>query len=273
MIARMKRFFLAAVLLVAANALAAWTPPPNADAQAILHSALDDRIAKRYDDALRKHLWFRTKGAKGPMAGVRNTFALGWFAELAEAHPPAKKALLKLRDEAEAKVRKGEDLESAFADYAAINRELDDPLKTASTFMQLEKRSPDQARLVSRAAMDALVEARYYELAAKYVVPRRDLAAAADTYRRMVQRPPPGSTDELASLNERFFATASARIVALLAVAGRTQEANEIAEAALGVSASPQVRDLVDKAKQGQVPPPFISREDRQRMRAGLVPQ
>ena len=44
-----------------------------------------------------------------------------------------------------------------------------------------------------------------------------------------------------------------------------------LATTALEVSSSAQVRELLDRAKMGQVPPPFISREDRQRMRAGLA--
>lgn len=266
----MKRFLLIAALVAATHAGAVWKPPAKPDPKAILHSALDDRIAKRYEDALAKHVWFRTK-AQGPQVAIRNTFALGWFAELGDVYPPARKALVKMRAEAADKVRKGQDLEASFADMAAIDRELDDPLATAAVFMQLEKRSPDDARKVSRSALDALVESRYYELAAKYILPRRDLAEIADTYRRMASRPPAGATEELAALNERFFATGAARLVALLAIAGRNDEAQALAKTALEVSASPQVRELLDRAQQGQVPPPFISREDRQRMRAGLA--
>lgn len=47
------------VALVSTAAVAAdWTPPEKPDPQAILQEARQDAMAKRYETALAKHLWF-----------------------------------------------------------------------------------------------------------------------------------------------------------------------------------------------------------------------
>lgn len=266
----MKRLLAIAALVVAATAHA-WTPPANPDPDAILRSAVEDRLAGRYADALEKHEWFHQEALKHnrALAGVRNSFAIAWWAELGAVYAPAKEALRKARDDAGAAVRAGRSPVDNFADFASINREIDDPLATVSVFLDLDKRDPALAKRVYHYAQDPLIDAKYFDVAARYIDPKVDLLGATDTYKRMAARPAPSKDVDFTALNERYFGTTAARLIAVLVIANRRPEAEQLAKEALQVSSSDTVKSLVDNALQGQIPPSFISTRDRTRPAPG----
>src|SRR5689334_8137610 len=105
----------------------AWEPPENPDARAILDEARQDRMAKRYAEALRKHVWFHQNALRRDpaLSGVRVSFALSDWELLASRHPPAMVALKQARAEAADDVAAGRNLRRAFGDLAAIDRHLD----------------------------------------------------------------------------------------------------------------------------------------------------
>jgi hypothetical protein len=266
---RMKRLLAAATLFLASIAFA-WAPPPNPDPQAILRGAVEDRIAGRYEDALAKHEWFQREALKvqPSLYGVRSSFALAWWAQLGERYAPALESLKHFRDGYGEDVRQGRDPEKAFADFAAINREIDDPLATVALFLETEKRDPALARRLFKPAEEALVDAKYYEIAGRYVDPHDELEHATATYRNMSKRSAPSKDVDLGQLSERYFGTEAGRLVALLVLVNRKPDAEQVAKDALRVSGSDTVKGLVESGLQGHMPEPFISREDRQRMRA-----
>jgi hypothetical protein len=90
------------------------------------------------------------------------------------------------------------------------------------------------------------------------------------TYRQMAKRPPASPQIDMKSLNERFFAAGAGRLVALLVIVNRNAEADGAAEQALAVSDSATVKAAIAEAREGKMPPPFISREDRQHLKAGM---
>ena len=266
----MKRV-LFALLLGFASAAYAWTPPPNPDPQQILFSAVEDRQAGRYEDALAKHLWFHREAVKirPSLASVRQSFALAYWSHLGSKYPPALEALKKVRDEAGEDVRQGRDPVAAFSDYARINDELDDPLATVSLFLSIEKSDPALAKKLYPSAEESLVEAKYYEVAGRYVDPAAEMKHATETYRNMGKRPPREGID-MAALNERYFATASGRLVSLLVRVDRKDEAERIAGQALAVSSSEAVKSTLERARQGEMPEPFITRQDRQKLKSSM---
>jgi hypothetical protein len=125
-------------------AKAAWTPPANPDPQQILTEAQADARAGRYEVALAKHVWFHRNSLKIDPAfyGVRLSFALMYWKELAKVYPPAKAKLIELRDEAEKQVGSGRDGLEAFVDFEAINTELGENEKTVALFKSLDKNKP-----------------------------------------------------------------------------------------------------------------------------------
>lgn len=271
MMRRMRRT-LAALLLAAAWPALGWTPPPHPNPQAILQEAVEDRIAGRYEDALQKQLWFHKEAVRiqPSLAGVRGSFALAYWAHLAAKYPPAMEALKKVRAEAEQDVRAGRDAPRAFGDVAAINNELDDPLATVSLFLSIEKSDAALARKLYPSAEDSLLDAKYYAVAGRYVDPAAEMKRLSDTYRQMAKRPPASPQIDMKSLNERYFAAGAGRLVALLAIVDRKPEAERVAEQALAVSDSATVKAAIAEAREGKMPPPFISREDRQHLKASM---
>jgi hypothetical protein len=260
-----------ALLLAFASAAFAWTPPPNPDPQQILFSAVEDRQAGRYEDALAKHLWFHREALRirPSLAAVRRSFALAYWAHLGSKYPPALDALKKVRDEAGEDVRKGREPVDAFGDYARINDELDDPLATVSLFLSTEKADPALAKKLYPAAEEALLEGKYYEVAGRYVDPATEMQRATETYRNMAKRPPRDGMD-MSALNERYFATASGRLVSLLVRVNRKEDAERAAEQALAVSSSETVKATLERARQGEMPEPFITRQDRQNLKNSM---
>ena len=87
-------------------AVAEWAPTEPINPSDILNSADEDRASGNYESALQKHLWYHRNALKhdGAQYGVRLSFALSDWADLASKYPPALTALLKERDNAESKV-------------------------------------------------------------------------------------------------------------------------------------------------------------------------
>lgn len=260
----MKRL-LAGLLLAAALPAAAWVPPADPDPDKILRDAVDDRIAGRYEDALAKQLWFHHEALRyrRSLSGVRLSFALAFWADLAELYAPAKAALVKTRDEAAQAVREGRSAEDNFDDLVAIDRELDDPLATVSVFLEVEKRDPKLAKALAGHAVDALIDAKYYDIAARYVDVETQMKLAKGTYENMKSRTPAASGVDFAALTEGFYASRAGRLVAMLVLANRKPEAEALAREALTVSGSEKVKSSVDAALEGQVPPDFIDPKAR----------
>ena len=105
-------------------AIAEWTPPEKPDPQVILQEARTDAMAKRYEDALAKHLWFHQNALKHEPAlyGVRLSFALSYWEKLGNKYPPALASLKAVRDEARQAVTtvKPKEAKELFHDFIAI---------------------------------------------------------------------------------------------------------------------------------------------------------
>lgn len=206
-----------------------WTAPESPDPQAILYEARADRKAGRYDLALAKHLWFHQNVLKVDESyyGVRLSYALADWVDLAGVHPPAQAALARTRDEALAdfKARRGEHSGyAAFNDFEAINESLGDDALTVATFVALDEDDPARAKDVSNLAQPALIRARQYSLCGKYVRPEEDFDRAVEFYQcgRQIDNSGSGA----------LFTNGVTTLLAILVVNGRRREAEEIADKA-----------------------------------------
>src|SRR5687768_4209426 len=100
--------------------------------------------------ALTKHLWFHKHATRlqQSLSGVRRSYALRAWRDLAAKYPPALKALVKVRNETQRAVWKRTDPWPSFADARSINDYLDDSTRTVALFRALHKRSPRRAKRV-----------------------------------------------------------------------------------------------------------------------------
>jgi len=254
-----------ALSLTAAPARGDWKPPANPNPDKILSEAQDDTRAGRYADALAKHVWFHENALKyGPsLYGVRLSFALSDWVCLADVYPPALVKLEAVRDAAAARVREERDPRSAFHDFASINRELKEQQQTTDLFVWLDSERPDVAREVFEIAEPALVEAKKYSLCGKYLDPDRSFDLMVDVYRtnkRLASDPNSGVASAAKVFDDyadKSFSNGVATLVALLVLNDRKTDADRIAGNALKESSNPELKTMVGKAIQGELPPPW----------------
>ena len=103
--------------------------------------------------------------------------------------------------------------------------------------------------------MNAPVDGKYYEVAARYVDPKMQMGMATSGYQHMKANPPAAKGVDFDSLTESFFANRVGRVIALMVLVNRRPEAEKLAQEALATSDSAQVKETVDAALAGQVPP------------------
>ena len=249
------------VLCAALAGAPPWVPPPNADPSAILQEARRDTRAGRHEVALAKFLWFHHHALdrEQGLGGVRLSFALGYWHQLARQYPPALEALKKTRDEAREAVERGGGTEvwQSFQDFAAINEQLKEGSLTARAFAELDTRDPEAALRVFPLAQPALIRAKAYRLCGKYLRPEDDWRLAAQAYRVGKTYEEQRSGPDVPPFAERSFTNNVATLVALLAVNGRRQDAEAIAQKARLELDDPAFRAAIDAALTGAVPDPW----------------
>ena len=244
---------------------AAWRPPAKPDPDRILSEARDDADAGRLAVALAKHVWFHDRALEYQPGqyGVRLSFALGGWKDLADEYPPALAALKAARDRAEADA--GDDpvivpfQANPFHDAVALNAALGEEARTVALFTKLDAGNPPLAARFADLARPALIRAERYDLAGKYVDPE-GFDQAVDSYERTLALAD-GQGDAAAAATRDFavrhFENQAATTVALLARTGRAAAAGSIAEKAAGVRDDPAFRRSLDEALTGEVPAPW----------------
>jgi len=125
----------------------------------------------KYEEALQKHIWFHEESKKSPgMGGVRLSFALYSWIKLSEKYPPAKRALVDIRDKNEKALLDGTGDFSNFHDLSAINKHLKEEDKTYKSFKALHDKYPKIARRCYQIAKDLLVDNKEYQICGKYII-------------------------------------------------------------------------------------------------------
>ena len=227
------------------------------DPYKILNEARADARAKRYEDALAKHVWFHRNALKykRSLAGVRLSFALSDWHELGKAYPPALVKLKEIRDEAEENVRNGKHVRESFLDARAINKRVGEESRTKDLFVLLDSQNADAAREVYKLAQPALINAKEYKLCGKYIDSKRSFPRIIK-YFRMNRRLAKRGAGDLEFANKKFTNDA-ATLIALLTVNGRKAEAEEIAVDAKKEWNNASFHAEIDKALQGKIPKPW----------------
>lgn len=140
---------------------------------------------KKYKEALERMIWFHDHALEHQpsMYGVRLSFALSDWQELGSVYPPAAAALLDVRNKKTATLKEGKGSRALFHDVVSINETLDQTEETAALFALLAESQPKQAREYWDIASDAVIEAKRYDLARKFVGNvLREFAAVKATY-------------------------------------------------------------------------------------------
>jgi hypothetical protein len=102
----------------------------------------------RNEEALERLLWFydNSLALQPSIAGVRNSAALYHWVTLGSVYPPARAALVAVRDGKAAQLQENPSDTRAFNDLVALNRALEEPQRTLAVFEQITQTMPDAAR-------------------------------------------------------------------------------------------------------------------------------
>lgn len=136
-----------------------------------LQAARKATLEGRYEEALQEFVWFHEHALEHQpwLYGVRLSFALGYWVELAGLYPPAMAALEALRDRKSEALLRGEGNKASFHDVVAINRVLGRNALTHQLILKLDSGYPELARECAPLALAAMVEAGDYPLAYRYI--------------------------------------------------------------------------------------------------------
>ena len=125
----------------------------------------------RFEEALSQFIWFHEHSLDEDRAyrGVRLSFALAYWLELAEQYPPALAAYHNRLEDKISHLTKGDLDRALFNDIESMNERIGEDEKTAEVFSYLDERHPDFAMACSRIAVPLLVRTKRFALAAKYI--------------------------------------------------------------------------------------------------------
>lgn len=227
------------------------------DPDKVFDEALQDHRDGKFEEALRKHIWFHQYALdyQPSFYGVRLSYALSDWACLATKYPDALVALEYFSDKAEDKIKDGGDVYSTFHDFESINEVLDNEERTISLLEWLDANDPGLAGEVSRLARSALIDAERYPLIGKYFDSEKELDIQIMQLNVVSGFEIPGETaGETKAYAYDSFSDAVQTMVAILAKNGRIDEVERVVERAKEVWGDDEFAASLKLAKSGVFP-------------------
>ena len=203
-------------------------PKPGQSCSDVRDEAKVDRHSGRYAESLQKHEWYfeHSRNEMG-MGGVRLSFALGDWLELASDYQPAMVAFVSLRDRTEKRCRESRGEFKAFHELSALNSYLDSNDRTIAMFLNIAKEDKNAAASIYHVAEPFLVASGMYKECGPFLEIERKIETyinvlrigkkLEETYAGLEHSPPP--------LAEQMYRERTTRLVALLALNDRASDA------------------------------------------------
>jgi hypothetical protein len=204
--------------------------------QRVLAEARSLATQASYDAALEKYLWFHRHALayNERLAGVRLSFALAEWVALGEQYPPARQALLSVRDDAAKAIANGQGSLRLFQEVAAINEYLQEQAQTVQLFKLMHQGHSELAGQCYDVAERVLIDRGEYAICVKYLP---NLEQRLEALRQMYQM-----TLEIAAENHLLgspeaglkgyarlrFVEQTSRLIAILEGVGRLQDADRV---------------------------------------------
>ncbi len=151
-----------------------WSPTPAPGEQPsldkILQSARSLADTGSYDDALQRYIWYFDHSRNDPgQSGVRLSFALSYWADLAHQYPKARQALIEIRDGDTRQFSQGIGGFGLFQEVSSLNHYLNDDDATVTLFKTIPKNDPTLGQQCFFIAENQLVQRHEYQICREYL--------------------------------------------------------------------------------------------------------
>jgi hypothetical protein len=218
-------------------------------ARAALDAAKSLATQGKFTAALKKHIWFHNHSLRirESYYGVRLSFALAYWMELAAKYPPALAALRKIRDRKTERLLRGKADRALFHDVESINHRLNEPGATVALFKRIDKKNQRFASAIYDLADETLVAAEEYDLARKHL---GDPSVRFENARRnfeegMQHAATSKCRDASIRAHKAIFIGDIVRLITVLEKAGDRHDAKQFQTEALKIVKHKAIRDAI----------------------------
>ncbi|HZX30363.1 MAG TPA: hypothetical protein VFF03_03330 [Rhodocyclaceae bacterium] len=209
----------------------------------------------RFAEALSEYIWFHEHALEEQpsLRGVRLSFALGYWLELAGQYPPARAALQSIRNEKTKRLQQDEEDWELFNDVTAINRELGNDEATYDLFSSISNRNPAFAARCAGVATPAIVKAFDFKLARSFI-PNPEIAVEqlASRFIQGIERANRSSVPErkadITDAEIRIYVEEVGLLAQIVSMAGDGELADALVEHAISLAGNSELQDAVRAA-------------------------
>ncbi len=206
--------------------------------------------AGKYEEALKKHIWFHEASKKMPgMGGVRLSYALDLWLKLSEKYNPAMEALVDLRDCNKKVLLNGNGSFENFHDLSAINHVLEDNEGTLLVFNEIHNHYPKQAHNYYHVIENLLVEAQAYDVCASYIGDPIEkfshLKHLHEMNVKILTKNPEMDDDEFREYTESSYVNGVCQLIEIMVALGKADQAKEVQSLALAYLENKSIREAI----------------------------
>lgn len=203
--------------------------------------------AGKFKEALDKHLWFHEASRAFPgMGGVRLSYALEIWLELAEMYSPAMDALINTRNNNREILLKGDGTFDNFHDLAAINQTLGESEDTFTLFVEIHNSYPNQAKRYYHVAEKLIVERKAYDICANYITDPIDKYSKIQHMHELnvdlIKKNPDMDNDDFNQYTKESYVNEVCQLIEIMMALDRKDTAEKIKKKALGYFDNDKIR-------------------------------
>ncbi|HWN95302.1 MAG TPA: hypothetical protein VNT99_09740, partial [Methylomirabilota bacterium] len=231
-------------------------PGEEPDLDKIRREAAELARQGQYDEALQRHLWYHNHALEinPAQAGVRLSFALAQWMELARRYPKAKQALVEVRDRGTREFEDGGGHFDLFMEISSINEQLGEQNATHALFKSIQSRNPEIARQCFHVADELLVDKGEYALCVSFIPSFQErfeqICVSREQMLELAGRSPQMNQTPLRKAAERSFIKDTRQVIEILIGVGRKAEAERIHEQAVAILNVPELQSAMTDAEQ-----------------------